>query len=311
MTMQVDNVTQHAARMLRKGSHSFHAAAALLDPERRESARLLYAWCRHLDDIADGQVLGQGQRSRACSLEDIVALREATIAAYHGAPQTEPVFEGFRRVAARHDIPLRHALALIDGFAMDARGRRYDTVDETLDYCYHVAGVVGLMMGAVLGVDDEKTLDRACDLGLAFQLTNIARDIIPDWHAGRIYVPRRWLAAAGIDPDDLVDPRHRAGVAALACRLLETAEPYYASAMAGIAALPPRAAWGVSTARAVYRAIGLRVRQAGPAAWDRRTVVPRIEKAVWALRAGAAVCAGWVKPPPMQPRPSDLWRRPT
>lgn len=319
-----DHVSAQAAEALAAGSKSFAAAARLLDPATRESARLLYAWCRHLDDLTDGQTLGHGrigliqpgliqpgliQSGLLQPMEQRIDwMRRMTLAALAGAPQIDPVFEGLRRVALRHGIPSEEPLTLIDGFAMDLGGRVYHDFDDTLDYCYHVAGVVGLMMGRVLGVEDEDTLDRACDLGIAFQLTNIARDLVDDWSVGRVYLPRLWLAEAGLNAASVGLTSRRPALFALAGRLLDAAEPYYASARAGVARLPPRSAWAILTACKVYRDIGQRIRAAGPAAWDRRAVVPARRKAGLALAAGFGALALRLGGD-AGPRPAGLWTR--
>lgn len=113
---------------------------------------------------------------------------------------------------------------------MDVRGERYETLAQLLVYCHRVAGVVGLMMARIMGVTDTPTLARAADLGLAFQLTNIARDIVDDARAGRVYVPQDWIVEEGLSPEDLGDPAHAEAVARLRRRLVLAAEPYYASA---------------------------------------------------------------------------------
>ena len=153
---------------------------------------------------------------------------------------------------------------------MDAEARTYQTIDDTLLYCYHVAGVVGVMMAMVMGVKDRAVLDRACDLGLAFQLTNIARDIVSDHEVDRVYLPEDWLASAGLNRANMADVTHRGQLSKVANRLLDTAEPYYRSAMLGLPHLPLRSAWAVAVALKVYRAIGLKVRERGAAAWDLR-----------------------------------------
>ena len=311
-----DLVGAWAGEALRQGSKSFNVAARLLDPQTRESATLLYAWCRHLDDQVDGQVLGHDQAGlpsgpdREGRLAMLERMRAATIAAHRGMEQSDPVFESFRRVAARHAIPLAEPLALIDGFAMDVEGRRYERFTCTLDYCWHVAGVVGVMMGRVLGVRDEAALDRACDLGLAFQLTNIARDIMDDWRAERCYLPADWLEGARLDPARLDAPESRPALAGLARRLVAQAEPYYASARIGLAALPPRSAWAIGTARGVYRAIGHAILREGEGALLNRAVVPRRAKAGLALVAGLGAVGQTLRRAPPRPRPAGLWSRP-
>lgn len=297
---------------IRKGSKSFAAAAALFDAQTRADAEMLYAWCRHCDDVIDGQTLGHGMSPVADGPARLQALYAQTRAAMAGETPTDPVFAAFQAVALRRGIPERYALDMIDGFAMDVAGRRYGTLDELLEYCWGVAGVVGTMMALVMGVkpDALATLRRAQDLGLAFQLTNIARDIVEDARNDRVYVPGDWLADLGVPLDAVADPVHRPAVAGLARRLVDAAEPYYASARWGLRDLPPRCAWAIGAARGVYRQIGLDVVKAGVSAWDERVVVSGRMKAWRALEGGvgalrSATLDRWGAPPE---RPA-MWSR--
>ena len=193
----------HSSRAaIKTGSRSFAAAAALFPPEIRGDAEGLYAWCRHCDDVIDGQVMGHGMRALAPATGQsrLTELQDKTRAALAGETMEDPAFAAFQAVARRRSIPQAYALALLEGFAMDVAERRYDTIEDTLEYCWHVAGVVGAMMALVMGVapDDLDTLRRAQDLGLAFQLTNIARDVVEDAQNGRVYLPGAWLAEAGV-----------------------------------------------------------------------------------------------------------------
>ncbi len=291
---------------IQKGSQSFAAAAALFDPQTRADAEMLYAWCRHCDDVIDGQTLGH-EREVLSDEEVQRRLQELyakTRAALRGEPTDDPAFAAFREVAQRRAIPETYAIELIDGFAMDVGGRRYETIEDTLDYCWHVAGVVGAMMAIVMGVKpaDLPTLRRAQDLGLAFQLTNIARDIVEDARNGRVYLPARWLAQAGVPEDAVAAPENRAKIAGLARRLVEAAEPYYASARWGLRGLPFRSAWAVAAALGVYREIGVKVVARGAAAWDTRTSTSTAAKVMLALGGGLMAARGatldrWAKGP--------------
>jgi phytoene synthase len=318
----VTDAAVHAGEAsIRNGSKSFAVASRLFGRQMREDAWMLYAWCRHCDDVVDGQAAGfavaQATASAAAPAaaaggdtpqQRLDTLFMQTRRAMSGTPVADPVFAGFARVVARHRIPQRYPLELLQGFAMDVEGARYRGLEDTLRYAYHVAGVVGIMMALVMGVppEAESTLDRACDLGLGFQLTNIARDVLDDAAIGRVYLPEEWLAEAGIPPEEIADPRHRAALSGVVARLLDAAEPYYDSAAAGLSALPPRAAWAVATARGVYREIGTRLRAQGPAGWDRRVVVPQHRK-LWHVGAGGAAALTRRAGPP---RPAALWRRP-
>lgn len=304
----------HATRTIEVGSKSFAAAARLFDPATRRSVLMLYAWCRHCDDVVDGQELGFNTPAAAPhDAAAALALLEAqTRRAYAGETMGDPAFAAFQEVALRHRIEPRFAFDHLAGFAMDVDGARYETIDDTLRYCYHVAGVVGLMMASIMGAHDERVLDRACDLGLAFQLTNIARDIVEDARMGRCYLPAQWLREAGIPPAELAEPRHRAALARLAARLVDHAEPYYDSAGEGIAALPLRSAWAIASARNVYRQIGIEVKRRGVRAWDERAGTTKATK-LWLLAKGAVSALASrlsARDPGARPRPAALWRRP-
>ena len=170
---------------------------------------------------------------------------------------------------------------------MDAEERVYKSVDDILDYSYHVAGVVGVMMANIMGVRDAATLDRASDLGLAFQLTNIARDVIDDAKADRVFVPQDLLLGAGapVDAGDQLDRANWPALHKAACAQLDIAEKYYASAKVGIKELDFRCAWAISAALKVYREIGENLRKGGPEAWEGRVGASNGRKMALALGA--------------------------
>jgi phytoene synthase len=296
-----DSVLNASRDSIQRGSTSFAAAARLFHPRIREDAYMLYAWCRHCDDEIDGQVMGHG----AVGLDPVLArcklaeLEDKTRRAMAGEPTDDTAFAAFQRVAQRHGIAAQHPLDLLQGFRMDVEGCSYRTLQDTLLYAYHVAGVVGVMMAQVMGVQDIATLRRASDLGLALQLTNIARDVIEDAKVGRIYLPAEWLGAAANSPAAVIDPANRAVVFAATERLLTAAEPYYASSRWGLKALGFRSAWAIAAAHAVYRQIGLKVHAMGPAGMDRRASTGAATKLVLVLRGGLVAARAVT---------SDSWR---
>lgn len=308
-----DEVVESSRDMIVRGSKSFAAAARLFDAPTRASAYMLYAWCRYCDDQIDSQYLGFGASSarQAGDPRRLQQLCEETRRALAGEKVEHPVFIALQRVVQRHRIPTRYPLELLEGFAMDVEGRSYVRLEDTLLYCYHVAGVVGVMMAHVMGVRDRETLHRAADLGIALQLTNIARDVTEDARVGRVYLPRDWLEAEGVPVANLLAAEHRAAVAEVAQRLLREAQRYYDSANQGLSRLSFRAAWAVATARGVYRDIGRIVLARGAAAWERRAIVSSHRKAYLATRAAAealrAVSVGRLTPP--DPR-RGLWTKP-
>ncbi|GIZ52719.1 phytoene/squalene synthase family protein [Noviherbaspirillum aridicola] len=308
----MESVSAYSEQSIRLGSKSFARAAALFEPRMRESVMMLYAWCRYCDDVIDGQVLGHDQHrlSQADKNRRLALLREETEKVCDGHASDLPAFAALGEVLRRHRIPRRHLFELLDGFALDAAEAPFATLDDTLHYCYHVAGVVGVMMGYIMGVRDEQVMHRAADLGIAFQLTNIARDVREDLQVGRCYLPEEWLARARIDPGQAHLPAHAPALHALACDLVELAEPYYDSARIGIAALPWRCGWAIAGALRIYRDIGLKLRAEGPAAWDTRLRVSDARK-LWHLCGGfvaASVAAGRRPRSPVRPR-TGLWTK--
>lgn len=292
-----------AARVsIDRGSKSFALASKLFAPETRERAWLLYAWCRRCDDIADGQEHGGALSNDGDAAARLAQIRTLTQQAYDELPTGHPAFDAFGLVARECHIPYHYADDLIAGFALDAADWRPQSQDDMLRYCYHVAGVVGIMMALVMGVDrqDEATLGHANDLGLAFQLANIARDVREDAEAGRCYLPQDWL-----DEFDLVVPRRGEHCAPdtdfwapasararqlIAQRLATLAAGYEASARIGARKLPFRSRWAVLAAAGIYGDIAREVARRGQAAWDARVVTSKAAKLGWVARAlGAAI----------------------
>lgn len=300
---------------IERGSKSFAAAARLFDRTTRASAYMLYAWCRHCDDEIDGQDLGHNTAAAttAATTERLEMLREKTLQAIAGQAR-EPIYVALQTVLAQHEIPARHPLELVDGMAMDVAGHRYETLEDTLLYSYHVAGVVGVMMAMVMGARNPDTLDRASDLGIAFQLTNIARDVMADASVGRVYLPKDWLDEAGIVgtlPHAILAEENTAPVHAVTLRLLEVADRYYESAGQGLADLPLRSAMAIAAARRVYSGIGTVVRKRGARGSSQRARLGRLRKLSGLVTAtgdalAAHAAAGWSKPTPR----TGLWTMP-
>ncbi|MEM9600091.1 MAG: phytoene/squalene synthase family protein [Pseudomonadota bacterium] len=287
-----DSLAQQGRESIKAGSKSFALASKVLPPRIRDDASMLYAWCRYCDDVIDGQEMGHGQIAdyRDGQTERLQSLRDQTQEALDGRA-TDPIFQGLAKVMERNDIPHHHAFELLKGFEMDAEERVYRSVGDILDYSYHVAGVVGVMMAMIMGAREPATLDRASDLGLAFQLTNIARDVIDDARADRVFVPQSLLQAHGapVEPELLCNEANWPAVHKAAVDLLDIAEDYYASARTGIRALPFRCAWAISAALKVYREIGEVLRREGPEAWQGRVGASSGRKLRLALGAGQPV----------------------
>jgi phytoene synthase len=276
-----------ARETIGQGSQSFAMASKLFDKAARERAWLLYAWCRRCDDLADGQALGHDMSVVADPQARIAEIRSKTDRALTGEETGDSSFDALGLVARECAIPRSMIEDHIAGFALDAEGWVPQTETDLIQYCHHVAGVVGTMMALVMGVapEDEQTLERARDLGLAFQLANIARDIGEDAANGRCYLPRTWLAEKHIDPAALGDPANRNALTRLSRRLAELAGRYEDSARRGTAALPFRSAWAVLAAAGIYGDIARKVIAKGAAALDERVYTTRREKLGWLFKS--------------------------
>jgi 15-cis-phytoene synthase len=243
--------------LLAKAGKSFHLAGKFLPPSRRAAATQLYAFCRALDDLAD-------ETGDAAQIESIASALEAN-------DRSHPLADLYLALELSDPAP---AIAL-------ARALRDDTgpaalADECalLRYCHGVAGTVGLMMSRVLGATHPSAAWHAIDLGIALQLTNIARDTREDARHQRRYLPATWI---DLPPAALLIDHEHTHQAAL--RALDLAEPYYASGLAGLAYLPPESRRGILIAAKIYREIGLELRRRGPRRTTDRVVVPAWRKA--------------------------------
>ena len=275
-----EDLVAEAHRSIKRGSKSFSFASRLFDKVTRERAWLLYAWCRRCDDMADGQEFGVTIADEQDAKNLIQAIRVLTRRAHEGQPTADPAFDAFGQVAQEAGLTLQMAEDVIEGFALDAEGWQPHSEQDLIRYCYHVAGAVGVMMARIMGApeDDAETLDRAFDLGVAFQLCNIARDLCDDDAAGRCYLPLEWLAEADIPPGEHMKPNHREALVRLAARLVEMAEKYEASARLGTELLSFRNRWAVLSAANIYLAIGEKVRERGAHAWDHRVSTSAFNK---------------------------------
>lgn len=296
----------YAKGSISRGSKSFRFASRLFDRTTRERVWLLYAWCRKCDDMADGQDHGGAMAAVDDPRERLAAIRDLTARALAAETTGEPAFDCLGMVARECGLTQEMADDVIQGFALDTDEWHPRSEGDLYRYCYHVAGAVGVMMAKVMGVRDEDadTLVRACDLGLAFQLANIARDIGEDDSAGRCYLPDDWQALLDIAPGEHMRPHNRKKLALMGRWLADEAGQYEASARMGAARLPFRARWAVLSAAGIYGDIARKVRAAGEHAWDQRIFTSKAEKLRW---VGRAFWQAVQNEPPVMGR-EGLWR---
>ncbi len=267
-----------AAVVLRAHGRSFHFASQLLDAGQAARAARLYAFCRHVDDLADAPAAGADPR------EALAGLRRQLVA---GAA-THPVAADFLALRAEAGMPLRPALDLVDGVAGDLGPVAIADEAALVRYAYAVAGTVGLLMCPLLGARDRAALPFAVDLGIAMQLTNIARDVAEDARLGRRYLPGTWVDDAAASDIATASPALAAHLQSAVERLLALADAYYASGEAGLAYLPARPGFAIQVAARVYRGIGGRVRASGQGFLSSRCRVDPLRRVAIATQAVAA-----------------------
>lgn len=290
------SVAQACHRLMRGGSRSFFAASLLLPASVRGPVTALYGFCRVADDAID-------VRDPAVPVEAALAGLHARLRRiYAGAPMPHAADIAFAAVVERFGIPFALPAALLEGFEWDAVGRRYATLEALHQYAARVAGSVGAMMALLLGGVTPSALARACELGVAMQLTNVARDIGEDARNGRLYLPLAWLHEAGVDPDQwLAAPRFDPALARVVARLLQAADELYERADDGIAELPLACRPAVRAARLIYAEIGRVLQERQFDSVHSRAVVSGRRKLTLAVQG--LVLALRVPAPPAAPAP--------
>lgn len=268
-------------------ARSFRWASALLTRTQRRRVAALYAFCRAVDDLADAEW------STPEAAQELESLLQALAAEPGGEALWPPQYLWFRELCLECGIDFRVVRELLVGMMSDLDVVRVQSDRDLVRYCYRAAGTVGLMMCAVLGVRDARAWRHAIDLGIAMQLTNIARDVQEDAEACRVYLPAERLDAFGVTPEDLVDgTADPQAVSLVVDDVLTLAERYYRSGDAGMRYLPARARWAILVASRLYRGIGRRLRrrqQSNPLLG--RVVVPWFEK----LALAAVATASWFR----------------
>ena len=256
--------------LMRDGSKSFFAAAKILPSKIRDSAIALYAFCRLLDDMVDDQH----------APEDVIKQIEYRLdRIYAQNPVDIPADRALAIVVSRFLIPRDILEALVEGFRWDRSGRQYQTIDELCDYAARVASTVGAMMTLIMGVRDRDILERACELGLAMQLTNIARDVGEDARNQRLYLPREWLVAEGIDPDAWLEkPVFNNAISRVIQRLISHADEMYERASYGIVGLPRNCRSAIAAAGLIYSEISRQIERQGLDSISKRAVVSKKKK---------------------------------
>jgi 15-cis-phytoene synthase len=251
---------------------SFYYSFRFLPPERRRAITALYAFCREVDDVVD-EVADPG-----VARLKLAWWRNEVAAVFGGAPQ-HPVALALVPVVAAFRLPEEHFQAVIDGMTMDIEQNRYLDFATLERYCHRVAGVVGLMSAEIFGYQEPATREYARDLGVAFQLTNIIRDVGEDARRGRIYLPQDELERHGVTAADLFQRRATPAFVALMAHQAARARAFYARALSALPSVDRRAQRPGLMMAAIYRALLNAIEREGFRVLDRRIALTPLAKA--------------------------------
>ena len=270
-----------AEATLRQHGKSFAWARRLLGKTTGHHAARLYQFCRQVDDLADDDDQDRSQ--------DLLQLKNCIL---DDQKQGHRLYTDIADLIHELDLPRPVIAALIDGLISDQRQVCLDSEEDLLRYCYHVAGTVGLLMCAVLGCDDRRAYGFAIDLGIAMQLTNIARDVLEDANNGRRYLPAEWLGdispeqiVAAANPHNVTGQHHQIAISSAVKRCLDLAEVYYQSGEKGMAFLPLRGHLAIGVAARIYRQIGIQLKACDCCWYEGRQITSKKTKLFITLKA--------------------------
>lgn len=227
---------------------SFYYSFLFLPVDRRRAIMALYAFCREVDDVVDEC------HDPAIAATKLAWWRQEVDRIADGQPQ-HPVGQALQAAGRQFNLPREQLLEIIDGMAMDLQQSRYLDFKGLSLYCYRVASVVGLLAAEIFGYRDRQTLKYAHDLGMAFQLTNIVRDIGEDARRGRIYIPMDELKQFDVPAADILNSRYSENFSALLRFQIERAENFYAQAFAQLPAADRKAQRPGLVMAAIYRTL--------------------------------------------------------
>ena len=266
-------MTPHAyceSRAIQSGS-SFYYSFLFLPQDRRRAITALYAFCREVDDVVDEV------REPSVARAKLAWWREDVAKIYHGRPQ-HPVSLALADVVGPYQLEEARLADIIDGMQMDLDYNAYPDFDALKAYCHRVAGVVGMLSAGIFGFEDRRTLDYATDLGIAFQLTNIIRDVGEDARRNRVYLPLHELAQSGVTTEDIAQGRQTEAFEKLMAFQIARAESWYEQAFSKLPAVDRKAQRPGIVMAAIYRTLLEEIREDGCRVLSQHTSLTPIRK---------------------------------
>jgi 15-cis-phytoene synthase len=273
--MTIEESYAFCERVARTQAKNFYYSFLLLSRPQRQAMCAIYAFMRYCDDLSDAE--GVGDRAG-----DIARWQADLNSALAGAAPENPVWPAFSDAVARYRIPHEYFREMIRGVSSDLEPRQIQTFQELYDYCYHVASVVGLTIIHIFGFNDPRALELAERCGVAFQLTNILRDVREDAEHGRVYLPAEDLARFGVDPKELAGGEISPALRSLLAFEAERARAYYQEAQSLTKLVDSRSRASLKALIAIYSRLLERISNSGYEVLRERVRVPAWEK-IWIL----------------------------
>jgi len=272
---------RYCCRIARKRAKNFYYSFVLLEKAQREAMCAIYAFMRHCDDLTDEP----GNADPAALRRKIDLWRLELDQVLGGAMNNNPIWPAFRDTVERYRIPHRVFYEMIEGVASDIEPRQIQTFEELYDYCYHVASVVGLAVIHIFGFESERALLLAEKCGIAFQLTNILRDVREDAELGRVYLPLEDLNRFGVTPEQLLSGKEDDHFRELMRFEAARARAYYQESAPLMDLIAPRSRRSLWVLREVYQRLLSEIERANYSVLSRRINVPTHVKIGLILRA--------------------------
>lgn len=281
MASRLEISSRYCQRLARERARNFYPAFLLLPKARREAFCAIYAFMRYCDDVADGS---QTPEKKAVRLDEWRKALERALAGDYGE---DPIFPAFHHAVERYSIPSEYFFELIAGAEMDLRNRTYRTFEDLYPYCYRVASVVGLCSLHLLGFSDPAAKKLAEECGIAFQLTNILRDLREDARNGRIYLPLEDLERFAYPPEQLAEGIYNEQFLALMRFEIERTEHFYQRAYPLLDLVEPESRPALWTLISVYHGILRTIERNQGNVFSRPAALSDMEKIGVLLQAAA------------------------
>jgi phytoene synthase len=282
--MTVQESYAYCTTVARRRARNFYYSFVLLTPERRRAMCAIYAFMRYCDDLSDDE-------SRSDRAQAIARWKEDLAAALAGRFSGHPVWPAFHDAVTRFHIPHRYFFEMIEGVSSDLEPRRIGTFDELYRYCYLVASVVGLTIIHIFGFDDDEALPLAEKCGIAFQLTNILRDVKEDAGLGRVYLPDEDLVRFRVTPATLAADEGTPEFLQLMRFEAERAESYYRASLPLVGLIRRESRPSLWALIDIYHRLLIRIEASGFDVLRRRIRVPVWQKA-WIVVRGLTGVSG-------------------